>query len=208
MTGDADVRVARRAGFARRVQAVEESGQLIRAPPGVANVRYLCEVLGRLVAKVGNDRNPLARSVFLNVLSHDARTLVIVVQVLGDVGVQTRNDHTNVSGRVDVALGDSCSDVLARGVQTEKLALYSVPFRPVRLPIDRVLDIMERLHTLFDELQLLALTARGIRAIALLEALELLLFALGGVLQVNAVRLVTRRSVDAVEVADRPGGEP
>ena len=205
VAGDTDVRIARRAGFARRVQAVQESGQLVRTPPGVADVRYLCKVLGRLVTEVRNDRNPLARSVFLNIPQHGARTHVIVVQVLSDVGIEARNDYTDVSGCVNVALGDSCGDVLARGVQTEKLALYSVSIRPGRLAIDRALDIMERLHTLFDELQLLAFAARGMRAVTLLETLELILFALGGVLQVNAVRLVTRRSVDAVEVTDLLG---
>ena len=142
---------------------------------------------------------------FLNIPQHGARTHVIVVQVLSDVGIEARNDYTDVSGCVNVALGDSCGDVLARGVQTEKLALYSVSIRPGRLAIDRALDIMERLHTLFDELQLLAFAARGMRAVTLLETLELILFALGGVLQVNAVRLVTRRSVDAVEVTDLLG---
>ena len=56
-----------------------------------------------------------------------------------------------------------------------------------------------------NKLEFLALARRRVWAVALLETLELLLFPLGGVLQVNAVRLVARRSVNAVEATDLLG---
>jgi|GEM_PF-4970902 len=72
----------------------------------------------------------LAIAMLPHVRTHDLSIVVVLAQVGRHVGVEARNDHTDVISRVDVALGDSCGDVLARGVQTEKLALYSVSIRP------------------------------------------------------------------------------
>ena len=144
-------------------------------------------------------------SVFPHVRAHDLRIVIVLAQVVRNVGVQTRDNHADMIGRVDVALSDGGEHPLARGLQTQELAWGPVSLRRGLFPIERALNILQCLHALFDTFQFLALAARRMGTVAVLETLKLLLFPRGGVLQVDAVRLVTRRSVDAVQVADLLG---
>ena len=207
---DGHVRVPRPV-FTRGIHAVEEAceadGSLVRVHGG----RSLEFFLRGVVPQVRHHRHAFSRlGLELSVLHQVRCSVVVGIQRVLDVRVQSGHDHAHVVRRVHVALGDDRLEVTFGGIEAQQLAGNTITFAPsLRInerSIEGRLDHLQLIQLMLELCFLLpeGLThGRGGRTGNLLvkltdlsgQVLELLV-------QDDPIRLVPRRAVNAVKVAD------